>query len=296
MEPTRAPTYPPPSSKRATRDTEPPPTPALRLDVAAGTDRGRERRGNEDSFLVASVGASVRRLAEADQMYVPASGFAALAVCDGMGGAAAGEVASQTAVEVIRDALSAGGAAHDREVFGRRVAASVEEASRRIHAVAAANPALAGMGTTATVCALRGDELYIAQVGDSRAYLLRGGHFAQLTRDQTLAALLLAQGQITPEEVESFQLGHIILQAVGTSDHLEVELTQVRVQADDVLLICSDGLYGPVPDTVLRDVLVLEASPRAAVEVLVALANEAGGPDNITAIVARIGAIGGNTS
>ena len=291
MERTRAPTHPPPSSKRATRDTDPPPTPALRLSVAACTDRGRERRGNEDSFLIASVGASVRPLEDADQMDVPPSGFATLAVCDGMGGAAAGEVASRTAVDVIREVLSTDGAASDREAFAQRVAASVEEASRRIHAAAAANPALTGMGTTATVCALRGDQLFIAQVGDSRAYLLRGGQLTQLTRDQTLAALLLAQGQITPAEVESFQLGHIILQAVGTTDQLDVELTQTRVQAGDVLLICSDGLHGPVPDTALREALLLEPSPRAVVEVLVELANDAGGPDNITAIVARIGEI-----
>lgn len=264
-----------------------------RLTIAAGTDPGRERRGNEDSFLVASAGAALlpldRPFEHAERLDAAAPGWVALAVCDGMGGAAAGEVASRLAVEAIRDALAAGGAAHDREELGRRLAASLQEASRRVHAVAAGSAAHSGMGTTATACALQGNTLFIAQVGDSRAYLLREGRLTQLTRDQTLVGLLLERGEITPAEAESLGLGHIILQAVGTSDHLDVDLKEVRVRRGDVLLVCSDGLHGPVPDDVIREVLLLEASPRAAVEVLVALANEAGGPDNITAIVARVG-------
>lgn len=291
METTRTSSLPPPSSARSTR----PPPSVSHLTVAAGTDPGRERRGNEDSFLVASAGAAHLPLPlplppeHVERLDAAAPGWAALAVCDGMGGAAAGEVASRLAVEAIRDALARGGAAHDREELGRRLAASLLAASRRIHAAASASAALSGMGTTATACALQGNTLFIAQVGDSRAYLLREGRLTQLTRDQTLLGLLLERGQITPEEAESLGLGHIILQAVGTSDHVDVDLKEVRVRRGDVLLVCSDGLHGPVSDDVIREVLMLEASPRAAVEVLVALANEAGGPDNITAIVARVG-------
>jgi protein phosphatase len=148
------------------------------------------------------------------------------------------------------------------------------------------------MGTTATVCALRGEVLLVAQVGDSRAYLLRGGRLTQLTRDQTLATLLVERGQLLPEEVPSFAFGHVILQAVGTSPHVEVDLVELRAARGDVLLVCSDGLSGPVPDEAIRDVLEAAASPEEAAETLIARANEAGGPDNVTCIVARLGGEG----
>ena len=138
------------------------------------------------------------------------------------------------------------------------------------------------MGTTATACALAGDALYLAQVGDSRAYLLRDGCLTQLTRDQTLARLMLERGQITPEELPNFPYGHVILQALGTAERVEVDLTRVRVARGDVLLVCSDGLHGLVPDDTLRAALAAEPSATAACEALVGLALEAGGHDNIT--------------
>src|SRR6185295_13836915 len=113
------------------------------------------------------------------------------------------------------------------DAVGRRLSASVEEASRRVLAEARAHRACAGMGTTATACALAGDALFVAQVGDSRAYLLRGGELTRLTRDQTLAQMLLERGQLAPEEVDTFELGHVILQAVGTHERVEVDLRRV---------------------------------------------------------------------
>jgi serine/threonine protein phosphatase PrpC len=256
------------------------PRPSVYLDVAARTDVGLEREGNEDRFLVIEPSGS----GSASQ-----PGWAVLAICDGMGGGPGGEVASSTAVDVLREVMSAGGPPATRDALGRRLLHGVEEAARRVHAASRANRALVGMGTTATACALAGDALYLAQVGDSRAYLLREGCLTQLTRDQTLARLMLERGQLTPEELPTFPLGHVILQAVGTTERVEVDLTRVRVARGDVLLVCSDGLHGSVPDDTLRAALAAEPSATAACETLVGLALQAGGPDNITCIVARVG-------
>jgi protein phosphatase len=241
------------------------------LDIAARTDRGCEREGNEDSYF---VGAEF--------------GFVALAVCDGMGGAVAGEVASRAAAEAIQAALERGGEPEGAGALGRRLLGSVEEASARVFEMARQRPSLSGMGTTATACALRGQDLFLAQVGDSRAYLLRRGGLTQLTRDQTLATLLLERGQLTPEDLATCEFRNIILQAVGTQERVEVDLTHVRVHEGDVILVCSDGLHGAITDARIRDVLDAAPSSDAACEALVAAANEEGGPDNITCIVARV--------
>src|SRR6185312_11064961 len=129
-----------------------------------------------------------------------------------------GDVASRLAVEVLREVMTRGEAPATRDALGRRLLHGVEEAGRRIFAEARADRHLVGMGTTATACALIGDTLYLAQVGDSRAYVFRNGSLTRVTRDQTLAMLLVEQGQLAPEELESFPHGHVILQAVGTAD------------------------------------------------------------------------------
>ena len=211
-----------------------------------------------------------------------------LAVCDGMGGAAAGEVASGMTVDVLREVMTGEGAPSTRGALGRRLLRAVEEAAARVHAASLASRARRGMGTTATACAIAGDTLYIAQVGDSRAYLQRDGQLTQLTRDQTLAMLMLERGQLTAEEAQSFPLGHVILQAVGTTPRVEVDLTRLRLARGDVLLVCSDGLYGVVSDDAIRAVLAGAPTADAACDALVALANDAGGPDNVTAVVARL--------
>ena len=260
----------------------------LHLDVAARTDVGRSRGHNEDSLLVARPGGPGCTSPCAAPFDVAAPEWVALGVCDGMGGAAAGEVASLSAAEVIGEVLAAGGLLASPNELGARLVASVEEAGRRIHAATLVRRELVGMGTTATVCALSGDALFVAQVGDSRAYLLRGGRLTQITRDQTLAELMLEQGQLTPEELPNFAFNHIILQALGTGPRVDVELVRVTVRRGDVLLVCSDGLSGPVEAEAIRRTLTESTSPVEAAEALIALANEAGGPDNVTAIVARI--------
>ncbi len=260
----------------------------LHLDIAARTDVGCLRDHNEDSLLVARPGGRGCTRPCAAPFDVAAPEWVALGVCDGMGGAAAGEVASRSAAEVIGEVLTAGGLLASPNDLGARLVASVEEAARRIYQAALVRRELAGMGTTATVCALSGDALFVAQVGDSRAYLLRGGRLTQLTRDQTLAELMLEQGQLTPADLPSFAVSHIILQALGTSPRVDVDLVRVTVRRGDVLLVCSDGLSGPVEAETIRRTLEEAASPVEAAEALIALANAAGGPDNVTAIVARI--------
>jgi protein phosphatase len=243
----------------------------LRLRIASRSHPGCMRTRNEDAFLVASFGAG-----------------AVMAVCDGMGGNAGGAEASRLVVDVLEQTMLSGRPPRDRDELGQRLLAALAEAQRRVLSVAARRRELAGMGTTATVCGLVDDRLVIAQVGDSRAYLCRGGRLTQLTRDQTLVTLLVEQGQLAPEEARSCQLSHVILQAVGTAEGVEVDLRTVPVGEGDVLLICSDGLCGPVTDQSIAAVLAAEHDCTRAADALVALAIEAGGPDNVTCIVARI--------
>ena len=265
-----------------------PVTASLRLDFAARTDVGRERHHNEDSLFVARSGHPGTTHPCAEPIDVAAPGWVALGVCDGMGGAAAGEVASRSAVEIIGSALADGGEIATPSELGHRLVESLQIAAGRIHAEATRHGGLAGMGTTATVCALAGDALFVAQVGDSRAYVLRGGRLTQITRDQTLATLMMEQGQLTKEELPTFAFNNVILQALGTTPRVDVDLVRVTVRRGDVLLICSDGLSGPVDDETIRRTLEEHATPIEAAEALIALANAAGGPDNVTAIVARI--------
>ena len=264
------------------------PTPSLCLEVASRTDAGLERDNNEDNLLVTALGASARALPRATRLVIEPPGFALLAVCDGMGGARAGEVASRLAVDLLEEAMLQKGPAASPAELGPRLTYSLEEASRRIHQQASQRSAQSGMGTTATACALAGDTLHIAQIADSRAYLLRRGRLTQLTRDQTLATLMLESGQLAPEEVHTFAFGHVILQAVGTAERVEVDLRQITVCAGDVLLLCSDGLHGPVSDAQIQQILEREPTPAAACDALITQALDAGGPDNISCIVARI--------
>lgn len=262
--------------------------PTLRLDIASRTHIGLRRSENEDRVLVATFSGDAHEGAWTGSADVTRSG-ALLAVCDGMGGAAGGEVASSEAIEVLRARLARPfGERKDETILAQRLIDALRVAARTIHDHARRDPSLAGMGTTATVAALLNERLFVAQVGDSRAYLLRQGALTQLTRDQTLARLLVERGQLTEEQALHFEASNVILQAVGTSLHLDVDLRSVHLEDGDVLLLCSDGLSGPVGDTTLRDVLAGEADPIRACESLLARALEAGGPDNVTCIVARV--------
>ncbi|KYF55542.1 hypothetical protein BE08_08620 [Sorangium cellulosum] len=251
------------------------------------TDVGQVREHNEDNFIVADLTKASRGLMEMDRYQVVGERGALLGVCDGMGGAAAGEVASQLAVDIIYQRMSAGGPPQDHDELAARLVQAIEAAGLRIFSEAKLDRTRRGMGTTSTIAALMDDHLFLGQVGDSRAYILRGDRLVQVTRDQSLVNQLIEAGQLTEEEAETFEHNNIILQALGTADSVQVDLTFVQLKRGDTLMLCSDGLSGMVRNDEIREVLRTVDDPIDACKVLTDRANQAGGHDNITVVVAK---------
>jgi PPM family protein phosphatase len=260
---------------------------SIRLKLFGRTDVGRVREHNEDNFLVADLTRRSRSLMEQDRVQLVGERGTVMAVCDGMGGAAAGEVASELAVNILYEKLIEGDVPKDHDDLARRLVRAVEAAGLRIYSEAKLDRQHRGMGTTATVAALVDSYLFLAQVGDSRAYILRGDRLVQVTRDQSLVNQLIEAGQLTEEEAENFEHNNIILQALGTADSVQVDLTFVQLRLGDTLMMCSDGLSGMVRIDDLRETLLSNPDPFEACRVLIDKANQAGGHDNITCIVAR---------
>ncbi|HYQ02115.1 MAG TPA: Stp1/IreP family PP2C-type Ser/Thr phosphatase [Polyangiaceae bacterium] len=259
----------------------------LKVRVFGRTDVGQIREHNEDNFLVADLTRRTRSLMESDREPPVGERGMLLGVCDGMGGAAAGEVASQLAVDIIYEKLVQGEAPTNHDDLARRLVQAVEEAGVRIFNEARADRTRRGMGTTATIAALMDARLFVAQVGDSRAYVLRGDRFTQVSRDQSLVNQLIEAGQLTEEEAETFEHNNIILQALGTAETVQVDLTFVDLCRGDRLLVCSDGLSGMVRGDEMREVLLSTRDSLEACKELTDRANRAGGHDNITVIVAE---------
>jgi PPM family protein phosphatase len=264
---------------------------SIEVRVFGLTDVGQVREHNEDSFLIADLTRKAREF-EPGQAHVLGKSGAVFGVCDGMGGAAAGEVASRLAVDMIYDRLVEAKAPRNREDLARRLVRAVQDAGVRIFGEARADRSRRGMGTTSTVATLIDDRLFLAQVGDSRAYILRDGDLTQVTRDQSLVNQLIEAGQLTEEEAETFEHNNIILQALGTSEVVQVDLTYVDLRADDTLLICSDGLSGMVRSEDIRGVLTELEDPAEACAKLIASANDAGGHDNVTVVLVKFGGSG----
>jgi protein phosphatase len=253
---------------------------------AGRTAVGQVRDHNEDNFVVANLGTG--QIRPRDQNFEDEVGDRGLifAVCDGMGGAAAGEVASQMAVDILVEAMRRGGAPRNRDALARRLVSAVEEAGRRIYDAAQKERSRRGMGTTATVAVLVDKVLFLAEVGDSRAYLMRRGQLKQLTKDQSLVNQLIEAGHLTEDEAEAFEHSNIILQALGTSETVQVDLTFVELRRGDRLMMCSDGLSGLVHVDMLRSALDEIKDPAACGAKLIEYAESAGGHDNITVVVA----------
>ena len=262
----------------------------VRIEVFGKTDLGKTRDHNEDCFLVADLTREEASLQPSVRDHVVGQHGTIFVVADGMGGAAAGELASEMATETIYSQLvrAWGG---EREVtpqrFAYRLKEAVEVANSRIHAHAKAHPAVRGMGTTTTAVGVLGDHVYLAQVGDSRAYLVRGGRAYQLTKDQSLMQRLVEAGELTEEEAAQSERRNIILQALGPDAKVKVDLTHQEIRRGDVLVLCSDGLSGQVKKEEIAEIVSAERDLQAACDRLIALANERGGPDNITVIIAR---------
>jgi serine/threonine protein phosphatase PrpC len=235
----------------------------MRLRFGASTDVGRMRTNNEDSYL---------------------SETPVAAVADGMGGHRAGEVASAIAMEELA-ALRGKGPWPNERAATDDLKRAIVRANRRIREAAAGNRELNGMGTTLVALLEDGDSVHLANVGDSRAYLLREGELTQVTVDHTLVQELIDEGKLTPEDAERHPQRSMITRALGVDREVEIDLFTYKLQLGDRLLLCTDGLSGVLEPTQIRNVLLRVRDPQKAADRLVAMANEGGGPDNITVIV-----------
>jgi PPM family protein phosphatase len=264
--------------------------PPVLVQVFGKTDTGRTRDHNEDTFLVADLTRQNASLKPEVREHVLGERGSLVLVADGMGGAASGEVASQMAVDTIYTHMSQTWL-HDPddtpEQFVFRLREAVELANTKIHQYAKDNPNHRGMGTTSTSVGVLGDALFLTQVGDSRAYMVRRGTVAQLTKDQSLMQRLVDAGELTEEEAEKSERRNIILQALGPDEAVRVDVTRQELRRGDALILCSDGLSGQVSKEEIADAVTRTPDLMKVCGDLIDLANERGGPDNITVVVAR---------
>ena len=258
---------------------------AARSISAAGlTDIGLKREMNEDALLLAdltnfnfSLGAciSTGHLSERGAL---------LAVADGMGGAAAGEVASKLAVTTLREELADDA---NGEAMSLRLIEAVEKTNSRVWEYAQQHPELRGMGTTLTAAIISNGLAYVAQIGDSRAYLLRGENITQVTKDQSLVQRWLDAGILDAEEAQIHQYRNMLSQALGVGPAVKVALTEFPLYRNDYLLLCSDGLSNKISPQEMGQALWKSTSISETCRKLIDEANQRGGEDNITVIVAR---------
>ncbi len=262
----------------------------VRVSVFGKTDLGLTRDHNEDTFLVADLSAGNASLQPDVRNHEVGARGSLFMVADGMGGAAAGEVASAMAAEVIYGHLSTTWT-QDEDVsaarFAYRMKEAVELANQRIYLYAREHPDVRGMGTTVTAAGVFGDELYLTQIGDSRGYLIRNGVAFQLTRDQSLTQRLVDAGELTEEEAEQSERRNIILQALGPDPRVKVDLSHQQLRRGDTLILCSDGLSGLVRRDEFAQMVEQSPDLPTLCSSLIDLANERGGPDNVTVVAVR---------
>ena len=266
--------------------------------VFGRTDVGRTREHNEDAFVVADLTTGNATLQPEVRTHEVGDRGSLFMVADGMGGAAAGEIASAMAIDVVLQEFSdvlAESDVPDKTAYAAGLKRATAAANAQIHTYALEHPEFRGMGTTATIAAILGDTLYLAQVGDSRAYLVRDGVALQITKDQSLMQKLIEAGEITEEEAEQSERRNIILQALGPESQIKVDLTHQQVRSNDTLIICSDGLSGQVRIDEIASVVREEPDLMTVCKRLIDRANENGGPDNITVIAARFEGAGLST-
>ncbi|HYK11157.1 MAG TPA: Stp1/IreP family PP2C-type Ser/Thr phosphatase [Gemmatimonadales bacterium] len=262
----------------------------VKVHLFAKTDLGKTRDHNEDNYLVADLTRRVHELTPSLKNHDVGERGSLLMIADGMGGAAAGEVASEMAADQVYHHLEHAWLG-DKEVtaqrFAFRLKEAVETANTKIHNYAKEHPEVRGMGTTTTAAGVFGDHLYLTQIGDSRAYLVRNGTAIQITKDQSLMQRLVEAGELTEEEAAHSERRNIILQALGPDAKIKVDLTYQELRKGDTVVLCSDGLSGQVKKEEIAEIAGSATDLSAACDQLIALANERGGPDNITVIVAR---------
>lgn len=218
--------------------------------------------------------------------------FSVLAVADGMGGAAAGEVASKIAIEALDETVRRYVQERDegRDVIG--VESLLEKgmrlANRRVHVAALGQQGSRGMGTTLTCVALEGGHAFVGHVGDSRAWLVRAPNIYQLTKDHSWVEEQVEKGVLTEEEARTHELRNLITRALGTRPQVSPDTARLAVEAGDVLLLASDGLHGVVDADEILETVRQSPDPQTAVDTLIALANDRGGPDNVTVVIAEV--------
>lgn len=253
------------------------------LTVFGKTHPGRVRTANEDAFVVADLTTTdrVHWMERSVALDARERGIL-IAVSDGMGGAQAGEVASTVALHKVRMGMNAGSAAGASDALKT----SVERANRSVWDLAHAT-GRQGMGATLTALLVHDVFAYIAEIGDSRAYLLRNGRFLQLTHDQSYVQELVDLGELTREQAGESDYKNIILQAIGLKAEVDVAMSRVELRRGDRFLLCSDGLSNEVSDADMRQIMQ-GATPEAVCMALVDTANERGGEDNITAVVFEV--------
>jgi len=256
------------------------------VEVAGLTDQGRVRKNNEDSFLIADLSRQKPEPGSLSKASLRVQGGGLLlAVADGMGGEKAGERASAIALEALLRSI---GEAPSTVAAEDALRSAVEQANREVQA-ASQEPDCEGMGATLTACLFRDGAVDIAEVGDSRAYLLRDGRLQQLTKDQSFVQLLIDTQGLTEQEARASGYRNVILQAIGKTVDLQVGMSRLELQRGDRLLLCTDGLTAMTEDADIQQILLENAALDTACSRLVASANEHGGRDNITVILAGVG-------
>jgi len=263
--------------------------------VFGRTDIGRIRDHNEDSFLVADLSSANASLQPEVRTHLVGARGTLLMVADGLGGAAAGEIASDLAINTVYEEMRdrwANSERTDPQAFAAALKAAAEAANAKIYSYALEHPEHRGLGTTATIVGVLGDTAYVAQVGDSRAYVVRDGEAQQITKDQSLMQRLVEAGELTQEEADRSERRNIILQALGPEPSVRIDLTHQKLRQGDTVVLCTDGLSGLVKKEEIAAVVDTTPDLVDACKQLIDRANENGGPDNITVIVARLDGAG----
>jgi PPM family protein phosphatase len=250
------------------------------IEAFGATDVGRRRKLNEDNYLVDDT-----------------SGL--FAVCDGMGGHNAGEVASRLAIEALTAFVqkSAGeekditwpyGLERELSFEANRLKTAIRLANKRVYKTADNREDYTGMGTTAVAALVNGRTLTIGSVGDSRCYLVRGGQISQLTRDDSWVSAAWTEGILTSDEIDKHPLRNVITKAVGAKESIEIDVVEHTLASGDVIMLCSDGLHSMINDeAILKAVTPFPATLPEATQKLINAANEAGGKDNVSVVLLR---------
>ncbi|MBE9536527.1 MAG: Stp1/IreP family PP2C-type Ser/Thr phosphatase [Proteobacteria bacterium] len=244
----------------------------MKLLAGAYSDKGVKRSKNEDFFCV-------------DEK----AGL--MAVADGMGGHASGEIASRMVIEVLSDYINSGAAACGIETEGggeALLAGAIKMANSTVYGASQDSPSLRGMGSTLVVALIRGERLNIAHVGDSRIYLIRAGCIEQLTDDHSLISEQLREGLISEEDAKKSSIGNIITRSMGVGQEVEADFSEMSIADGDIIILCSDGITTMLSDETILSETLDARSPSTLSRRLVDLANEAGGSDNITLVAIYI--------